>query len=150
MFDYVGPQLTRARLADLLNAEGVADRAYSLFGAHKEEAIAIAIDNRPPGWVVFYTERGSERQLRTYDSEAEACLDLLSRVLGDEHNRFDLVAGPAPPAEADEAFRLWLQDHRIDRTELADVDWKVQDSPWKAGEPDYRRYWIRITRARRR
>jgi hypothetical protein len=148
MFDYVGPPLTRARLSDLLDAEGVADRAYSLFGAHKEDAIVL--DNRPAGWVVFYTERGSERQLRTHELEAEACLDLLSRVLKDQHNRFDLVAGPAPPAEADEAFRLWLRDHGIDRTELAEVDWKFQDSPWKVGEPDYRRYWIRITRARRR
>ena len=147
MFDHLGPPLTRATLGDLLRAEGVADRAFSLFGAHQEDAIVL--DNRPGGWVVFYAERGHELQLRTHLSEADACLDLLSRVLEDEHNRFDLVAGPAPPAEADRAFDLWLRDNGIERIDLAEGDWKFQDSPWRAGEPDYRRYWIRITRARR-
>jgi len=146
VYEYVGPPLTRQSLAAQLDSEGVAERAYSLYGAHMEDAIVL--DNRPDGWVVFYSERGGESGLKTYAKESDACLDLLSRVLKNEHNRFDLVAGPAPPAEADAAFDLWLADHGLTRADLADVDWKSQDSAWYAGEPDYRRYWVRITRMR--
>lgn len=146
VYEYVGPPLTRERLAELLAAEGVADRAYSLFGAHKEGAIAL--DNRPAGWVVFYTERGEELELGTHESESEGCLDLLYRVLEDDHNLFDMVAGPAPPAEADAEFGRWLHERGISRGDLRETDWKSQDSPWKKGEPDYRRYWVRIKRAR--
>jgi hypothetical protein len=147
VYEYVGPPLTRQSLAALLDAEGVAERAYSLYGSHKEDAIVL--DNRPGGWVVFYTERGGEFDLKTYERESDACLDLLIRVLKDEHNRFDLVAGPAPPSEADSKFDRWLADRGLSRSDLAEADWKSQDSPWYSGEPDYRRYWVRITRIRR-
>jgi len=146
MYEYVGPPLTLPSLAALLEEEGVSERAYSLYGAHKEDAIVL--DNRPGGWVVFYTERGRELGIETYGKESDACLDLLNRVLKDEHNRFDLVAGPAPPSEADATFAQWLDDRGLRRTDLADRDWKTQDSPWYEGEPDYRRYWVRITRIR--
>jgi hypothetical protein len=144
--DYVGPALTRHSLAELLDREGINEGAYSLFGAHKPEAIVM--DQRRDGWVVFYTERGEESDLRRYADEAAACLDLLDRVWNVEHNRFDLVAGPAPPARADADFASWLDDHDTARADLADADWKVQDSPWRTGEPDYRRYWVRIARIR--
>ena len=39
VYEYVGPPLTCQSLAALLDADGVADRAYSLYGAHKEDAI---------------------------------------------------------------------------------------------------------------
>jgi hypothetical protein len=106
------------------------------------------MDQRPDGWVVFYTERGEESDLRRYRDEAAACLDLLERVWNDEPNRFDLVSGPAPRDQADEEFAHWLRDHGLTRADLADADWKMQDSPWKTGEPYYRRYWVRITRIR--
>ena len=146
VIDYIGPPLTRESLAALLDAEGIAERAYSLYGEHKSDAIVL--DNRPKGWVVFYSERGGEDELAVYKDEAEACLDVFRRVLEYDHNRFDLVAGPAPPAEADEQFYGWPHDHGLQRADLADSDWKSQDSPWKAGEPDYRRYWVRITKIR--
>jgi hypothetical protein len=144
--EYVGPALTRHSLAELLDREGIHERAYNLFGAHKPEAIVM--DQRTDGWVVFYTERGEESDLRRYPDEAAACLDLLERVWNVEHNRFDLVAGPAPREQADAHFAQWLRDHGLAHADLADADWTMQDSPWKAGEPDYRRYWVRITRIR--
>jgi hypothetical protein len=69
-------------------------------------------------------------------------------VLPDEHNRFALVAGPAPPTEADNGFNKWLTERGLVRSDLAEEDWKTQDSPWYEGEPDYRRYWVRIKRMR--
>jgi hypothetical protein len=145
--EYVGPPLTRTSLARLLGREGIRERSYSLFGARRPEAIVL--DQRPGGrWVVFYTERGEESALRTYDNEAEACLDMLERVWNYEWNRFTVVAGPAPPDEADAAFDEWLQDHDLSLKDLAADDWRTQDSAWKVGEPDYRRYWVRISRIR--
>lgn len=144
VYESVGPPLNRHRLAERLREEGMAERAYSLDGEHKEDAIVI--DNRPVGWVVFYSERGGEHVLGTYSNEADACADLLCRVLEEDWNRFELVAGPALATEADLAFDQWLDDHGLSRESLVETDWRRQDSPWKRDEPDYRRYWVRIKR----
>ena len=52
-----GPQ-TRDALAAHLDALGVRKGTYHLFGAHLEDAMVM--DQRPEGWVVFYSERGGE------------------------------------------------------------------------------------------
>jgi hypothetical protein len=140
VFEYVGPPLTRARLAEVLAANNVSERAYDLSGAHKHDAVVL--DDRPEGWVVFYSERGGENVLARYETEADACSDLLTRLLRDEHNRFDLVAGPAPPDDADAAFASWLDDHDLTLGDLARDELRMQDSPWVAGQPDYRRYFV--------
>lgn len=140
MYEYVGPPLNRQRLADVLAANGVAERAYDLYGAHKHDALVL--DHRPEGWIVFYSERGSEDILARYHTEAEACLDILNRLLADEHNRYELVAGPAPAEEADAAFNAWLQNHGLTWADLSESDFIRNDAPWKVGEPDYRRYLI--------
>ena len=144
MYEYVGPPLTRQLLAERLHDEGIAERAYSLYGQHKEDATVI--DNRPAEWVVFSSERGGELLLGTYSNEADACADLLCRMLEDDWNRFELVAGPALPAEADRAFDEWLDEHGLCRESLLETDWRRQDSLWKRDEPNYRRYWIRSKR----
>jgi hypothetical protein len=146
MHDYVGPPLDRQRLASVLTANGVSERAYHLYGAHQHDALVV--DQRPQGWIIFYSERGGEDILATHASEDEACLDLLNRLLDDQWNRFELVAGPALPAEADAEFVAWLHAHGLTQEDLGDEDLKVQDSPWKAGEPDYRRYFIHSRRIR--
>lgn len=148
VYDYVGPPLTRASLGALVNELGVRPRAYSLYGAHVPEAIVI--DHRPSGWVVFYTERGDESGARTYASEAEACLDLLGRVTAEDHNFYEMVAGPALPEAADAAFDSWLAERSLTRDDLDAQEWTFQDSPWVAGEPYYRRYWVRAVSISRR
>lgn len=147
MHDYVGPPLDRQRLASVLTANGVSERAYHLYGAHQEDALVL--DQRPQGWVIFYSERGGEDILSTHASEGEACLDLLNRLLDDPWNRFELVAGPALPAEADAEFAAWLHAHGLTQNDLGSEDLKWQDTPWKAGEPYYRRYWIHSRHIRR-
>ena len=147
MYDYVGPPLNRELLASVLAANGIAERAYHLYGAHQDNALVL--DNRPQGWVVFYSERGGEDILSTYASEADACLDLLNRLLDDTWNHFELVAGPALPAAADAEFVAWLHAHGLSRDDLEDVDVRMQDTPWKVAEPDYRRYWVHSRHVRR-
>jgi hypothetical protein len=70
--------LTCERLPDIICAAGKDMSAVSLYGAHDNDQIVI--DNRPNGWVVFYTERGAECDLRTHVSEHEACRDLPARL----------------------------------------------------------------------
>ena len=147
VYEYVGPPLTRERLAVVLDRLGVQPGSYSLFGAHSPDSVVI--DHRPEGWVVFYTERGDESGLETFPTEAEACQALFDLVTRAEHNFFELVAGPAPPDEADSQFQEWLDDRSLNRDALSHDEWKSQDSPWVENEPSYRRYWIRTTAIRR-
>ncbi len=148
VYEYVGPPLTRTSLEALLNELGVQARAYSLYGAHLPESIVI--DHRPSGWFVFYTERGDESGVRTHPVEADACLDLLGRVTSEDHNFFEMVAGPALPEIADAAFDEWLSQRSLTRHDLDLQEWKSQDSAWVAGQPYYRRYWVRAASVRRR
>jgi hypothetical protein len=147
VYEYVGPPLTRDTLASLLDRLGVQPWAYSLYGAHSPDAHVM--DHRREGWVVFYTERGDESSLVIFSTEAEACLELLDRVTSEDHNFFELVAGPALPDVADNQFQVWLEEHSLSRDRLTPDDWKAQDSPWRANEPDYRRYWVRTAAVRR-
>lgn len=146
MYEVVDPPRDRDELGRVLAEQGVAERAYSLWGAHLDDSVVM--DHRGAGWVVFYSERGGEFSLREHPTEAEACADLLVRVLGNEHARFELVAGPAPADEADAAFGSWLASRGMSRAELAPGDYKVDEVPWAAGEPSYRRYFVRIKRSR--
>jgi len=147
VYEYVGPPLTRESLVSLLDRLGVQPTAYSLYGAHSPDTNVM--DHRREGWVVFYTERGDESGLVTYTTEAEACLDLLDRVTSEDHNFFELVAGPALPDVADTQFQAWLNNHSLSRDRLSSGDWKTQHSPWVANEPDYRRYSVRTAAVRR-
>ncbi|NDL56224.1 hypothetical protein [Phytoactinopolyspora mesophila] len=137
---------TREDLAARLDALGVHGGSFHLFGARGDDAFVM--DQRPDGWVVFYSERGHEHDLARYDNEADACADLLTRVTGEEHVFFELVAGPAPEAEADAAFDAWLGRRGIYRRDLGPGEWKFDDVPWVAG-PYWRRYFVRITTIRR-
>lgn len=77
--DYVAGLLTRDKLAELLPAKRVRPDAYSLFGAHRDDAFVI--DHRGGRWVVFYSERGGEYGLTEHDTEDAACRELLDRLL---------------------------------------------------------------------
>ena len=97
--------------------------------------------------MVFYSERGGESALRLHSTEADACADLLDRLIRDEHVFFALVAGPAPASEADAAFDSWLAARAANRASLVANVWKFDDVPWVAG-PLWRRYFVRITAIR--
>ena len=137
---------TRAALAEHLDALGVRKGTYSLSGALLDDALGIV--RRPEGWIVYYSERGREDVLAVHEDETSACTDLLARLVREEHVFFQLVAGPAPFADADAAFYWWLQQRGITRADLAPTDWKYDDVPWTDG-PYWRRYFVRITTIRR-
>lgn len=143
--DPVGPE-SREALAAQLEALGVREGTYHLLGAHLEDAMVM--DKRDEGWVVFYSERGSEHSLKVHGDEASACGDLLARVCSEDHVFFDLVAGPAPAAEAEAAFDGWLKQRGVTRASLAATDCKSDDVPWVPGAY-WRRYFVRITAIRR-
>lgn len=144
--DELSAPQSRDALAAHLDAVGIREGAYHLYGAHLHDAVVM--DRRPEGWVVFYSERGGEYSLKIHSDEASACVDMLSRLISDAHVFFDLVAGPAPAPEADAAFDDWLRQRRTTRDELALTDWKFDDVPWVSG-PYWRRYFMRITAMRR-
>ena len=127
MYEYAGPPLTKESLAVLLDRLGVQPTTYSLYGAHSPEAHVL--DHRREGWVVFFTERVNESDLMRYMTEADACLALLNRVTSEDHNFFELVAGPAIPDVADSQFQAWLDDRSLSRDQLTRDDRKTQDSP---------------------
>ncbi|MEV4534524.1 hypothetical protein AB0J82_11910 [Asanoa sp. NPDC049518] len=146
MTDHVAKPETRENLEAYLDALGVREGSYHLFGVHLDDAIVM--DRRPDGWAVFHSERGGELSLNVHEHEADACADLLARVTSEDHVFFDLVAGPAPVADSDQAFDAWLHGYGVTREDLDPVDWKFDDVPWIPG-PHWRRYFVRITAARR-
>jgi len=137
---------TREALAAHLDSLGINPDCYHLYGAHLGDAFVL--DHRPEGWVVFYSERGGESSTKVFDSEPAACRELLARVTEEDHAFFQLVAGPAPAAEADEAWAAWLNTRKISVDQLEQRDWKTDDVPWVHG-PYWRRYFVRTTTARR-
>ena len=70
MIEFAGP-LDLERLGDLLARRGVDPASYTLTGGHPSERYVI--DQRGHGWVVYYSERGLETGLRTFQSEDLAC-----------------------------------------------------------------------------
>lgn len=141
-----GAPMTREALAAHFDSLGVNPDCYHLYGAHLEDAFVL--DHRPKGWVVFYSERGGAWSTKVFDSEPAACGELLARVTREDHVFFQLVAGPAPTSEADEAWAAWLEGHEVSADQLEQRDWKTDDVPWVPG-PYWRRYFVRTTTARR-
>jgi hypothetical protein len=85
VFEYVGPPLDRQRLHAILEANGVHDRAYDLSGASK--SMALTLEQRTEGWVIFSSEHGEKDVLARHATEADACLDLLYKLLADRSDR---------------------------------------------------------------
>jgi hypothetical protein len=90
--------MTLSDLDRVLAEQGVRPDAYCLAGGLPNEAYAIEqVEGR---WRVYYSERGCRSGLREFPGEAEACADLLSRVLGDPTTRQPTTGGrgaPNPP-----------------------------------------------------
>lgn len=71
--------MTISDLRDELQRLQIPEPAYSLYGAHHDDAVVLA--QLPAGrWRVFYSERGGEFDVAIHDSEDAACRDLLARL----------------------------------------------------------------------
>lgn len=66
-------------------AEGIRSTAYSLEGGLPPETYVLAIVEG--GWSVYYSERGFRVGERLYETEDEACSDLLLRLVQDPSTR---------------------------------------------------------------
>lgn len=80
-----GHYVNRSELRTVLEAEGISPDAYDLSGEGKNEAYVLR--QEPFGWSVFYSERGAQRDARTFGSEAEACACLLGKLRKDPTTR---------------------------------------------------------------
>jgi hypothetical protein len=81
VIEFAGP-LDRKRLAELLAKRGVDPEVYSLNGGHPSERYVL--DQRGHDWVVYYSERGLETGLRTFQSEDLACRHLADLLWKDQ------------------------------------------------------------------
>lgn len=70
--------MDRDELAARLRSEGVPETTYHLSGAHYDDRQVL--DHRASGWFVFYSERGGEYDVKRFETEAAACMELYSRV----------------------------------------------------------------------
>ncbi len=75
-------QLTVDTLRDRLDELGVPTERYSLSGAHSYDTYSLR--RRGPVWSTFYSDHGNEGSLREFTSEAEACADLLRRLVTED------------------------------------------------------------------
>ena len=88
--DYL--KLDLAALKEILNYCAVPEDMYSLTGGLPSETYCI--DCNHDCWEVFYSERGNKNEITRFDNEAEACAELLTRILNDSFyrsNRSDLL-----------------------------------------------------------
>ena len=89
--------MTRDELQELLQQEGVKERAYSLSGGYHEDRYCL--EESYGRWTVYYAERGNRREERSFSSEDDACADLLQRILRDTTTRVSRKQFPLPPLE---------------------------------------------------
>jgi hypothetical protein len=75
----------RGSVRAALDREGIAPSSYSLDGDDLENGYVLAI--RRGGWAVFFYARGREIDRADFETEDEACSELLLRVLRDPMTR---------------------------------------------------------------
>ena len=79
----VQPAVTE--LQKVFERENIRAHAYDLNGSNVGEQYVMEL--RPDGWSVYYSERGGKNDEMWFDTEAEACRELMQRVLRDPTTR---------------------------------------------------------------
>ena len=77
--------LNRHTLRLALDREGIRHNAYSIGGEERPESYCLGIV--PGGWAVWYAERGHRNDLTVFDTEDEACSELLLKLINDPTTR---------------------------------------------------------------
>lgn len=78
--------MNRRDLRDALEREGIPETAYDLDpGRLSYERYCLGIVEG--GWAVWFSERGERVNEAVFDTEDEACAELLLRVLSDSSRR---------------------------------------------------------------
>lgn len=79
--------MNRESLKKLLDTAGINPNAYRIDGRDGEEQFCM--QEMPPGWVVYYAERGMRRDERMFASKSAACAYLLDLLLADPTSRYE-------------------------------------------------------------
>lgn len=77
--------LTPQRFLAVVESERIDPMSYSLDGGHPSESYVL--EDRRSVWVVYYSERGLETGLESFDTEAEALGHLLDQLIRDPTTR---------------------------------------------------------------
>lgn len=70
--------MSRGELVAWADAKGIARDAYAFDGGHPSETLVL--DQRGPLWVVYYSERGLERDLSPFGDETAALSYMRTRL----------------------------------------------------------------------
>lgn len=124
----------------MLARAGINADAYSLDG-NDGVGERYVMGGRDGGWKTCYAERGVEQGRRDFDTEDEACRDLLDRLRRDETTHLRLVVGPLRADDADRSFAEW-KAARPSLT-LGPQDVRIDDPIFRAEDGSVRRYWVR-------
>jgi hypothetical protein len=83
--------MDRSELRQFLDREQVDPRSYGLDGASglpvQDREERYFMEESPPGWSVYYWERGLRRGEQSFYTEGEACSRLLDLLLRDRTTR---------------------------------------------------------------
>jgi hypothetical protein len=77
--------VTRAELQAAAEREGIKPNAFSLDGWHADETYVLCIEDG--GWSVYFAERGRRIDESRFETEDEACDELLLRLSRDQTTR---------------------------------------------------------------
>jgi len=78
--------MNREQLKQELDANGVEPEAY-YFGSGLPNEKYVLAQETTGKWSVYFSERGARAGNRTFDSENEACIYFLERILRDSTTR---------------------------------------------------------------
>ncbi len=77
--------VTREQLRTVAGKTGILPCAYSIDGDDRDDTYVLKIE--AGGWVVFFAERGKRNDLEWFETEHEACTELLLRLTADPTTR---------------------------------------------------------------
>lgn len=63
--------MNKKQLGERLKQENISEYYYSLDGGFPNEAFCLDENNNH--WEVYYSEKGNKSQLKSFESEADAC-----------------------------------------------------------------------------
>jgi hypothetical protein len=75
----------RSRFSAAAAELGIRESSFCLDGGMPPETYVLAIEDG--GWIVYYSERGKRRNVASFDTEDEACDELLLRLTNDPTTR---------------------------------------------------------------
>lgn len=85
--------MNRAELVAEATTRGIADRYYSLEGGDPGDTHVLALV--PGGWLVYYSDRYDRTHEEFFETEDEACRELLHRLIQAQAKREQRIARSA-------------------------------------------------------